>query len=158
MKIAVFPGSFDPITKGHTDIVERALPLFDQIIVAVGINSTKKYFFSLEQRLDFLEATFAKQAKIKIDTYEQLTVDYCQEQGAEFMLRGIRNASDFVYENTIAQLNRVVGKNLETVFLISSAKYNYYSSTIVREIIKGGGDISPFVPKAVLDLIKLQQK
>lgn len=153
MKIAVFPGSFDPITKGHTDIVERALPLFDQIIVAVGINSTKKYFFSLEQRLAFLEASFAKEPKIKIDTYEQLTVDYCHSKGAQFMLRGIRNANDFVYENTIAQLNRVVGKDLETVFLISSAQYNYYSSTIVREIIKGGGNVSPFVPEAVFELM-----
>lgn len=153
MKIAVFPGSFDPITKGHTDIVERALPLFDQIIVAVGINSSKKYFFSLNQRLTFLKAAFEHEPKVKIDTYQQLTVDYCHSQGAQFMLRGIRNASDFVYENTIAQLNRVMGKDLETVFLISDAPYNYYSSTIVREILYGGGDVSTFVPESVFKLI-----
>ncbi len=146
MKIAVFPGSFDPITTGHVQIVKRALPLFDKVVVAVGVNSQKKYLFTLEQRLEWLEKVFADDEKVEIDSYEGLTAHYCTKIGAGYLLRGLRNASDFDYEKTISQLNNIVGKNLETVFLISEPAYSHISSTIVREIIKGGGDASPFLP------------
>ncbi len=146
MKIAVFPGSFDPITIGHLKIVKRALPIFDKVVVAVGINSQKKYLFTLEQRLKWLEEVFGGEPKISIDSYEGLTAHYCNKIGAGFLLRGLRNASDFDYEKTISQLNNIVGKNLETVFLISEPAYSHISSSIVREIIKGGGDASPFLP------------
>ncbi len=153
MKIAVFPGSFDPITKGHVDIVKRAVPLFDKIIVAMGINSEKKYFFDQKTRLQFLRKTFENFEKIEVDTYSNLTAFYCKEKGAHFLLRGLRNAIDFSYENTIANLNSTIGQNLETVFLMADAQYSCYSSTVVREIIKGGGDATIFLPASVVKLI-----
>lgn len=149
MKKAVFPGSFDPITSGHVDIVKRAIPLFDEIIIAVGENSQKNTLFSLEQRLHWLEKVFEKEPKVKIDSYQGLTAHYCIRIHADFMLRGLRNASDFDYEKTISQLNSIVGKGLETVFLISRPAFSHISSTIVREIIKGKGDASPFLPEEV---------
>ncbi|MEL6922965.1 MAG: pantetheine-phosphate adenylyltransferase [Bacteroidota bacterium] len=148
-KIAVFPGSFDPITIGHYDLVKRALPIFDEIIVAVGINSQKKYLFSLEQRLEWLEDVFKAEAQVRVGSFEGLTAHYCQQLGAQYLLRGLRNASDFDYEKTISQLNNIVGEGIETVFLISQPNYSHISSTIVREIIKGGGDASPFLPPAI---------
>lgn len=150
MKIAVFPGSFDPITKGHEELVKRAIPLFDKIIVAIGTNSQKKYLFDLEQRKQWIEKVFEDDPTVEVDLYEGLTAHYCKEVGAKFMLRGLRNASDFDYEKTISQLNNIVGDGLETVFLISEPQYSHFSSTIVREIIKGGGDASPFLPKGVI--------
>ena len=153
MKTAVFAGSFDPITKGHLDIVNRVLPLFDKVIIAMGINSVKKYYFDTEQRVKFLEATFAEYDKVEIDTYQQLTVFYCKERGVNFLVRGLRNGTDFDYENTIAHLNANVGDNLETIFLTAAPEYSYYSSTVVREILKGGGDASLFLPAAVLPLL-----
>lgn len=153
MRIAVFAGSFDPITKGHVDIIERALPLFDKIIVAMGVNSAKRYFFDLEQRIQFLEAAFKEMPKVEVDTYEQLTAFYCREKGANFLLRGLRNSTDFNYENTIANLNSTIGDQLETVFLMADPQYSCYSSTVVREIIKGGGDASIFLPAAVVALM-----
>lgn len=149
MKKAVFPGSFDPITSGHVDIVKRAIPLFDELIVAVGINSQKKYLFSLEQRLEWLEKVFENEPKVKIDSYKGLTAHYCKNIGADYMLRGLRNASDFDYEKTISQLNSIVGDGLETLFLISKPAYSHISSTIVREIIKGKGDATPFLPPEI---------
>lgn len=149
MKIAVFPGSFDPITTGHVDLVRRALPLFDQIIVAVGINTTKKYLFSLEQRMEWLNQVFADNPKIQVDYFEKLTAHYCLRIGARHLLRGLRNASDFDYEKTISQLNHIVGGGIETVFLISQPEFSHISSTIVREIIIGGGDARPFVPPQI---------
>lgn len=149
-KIAVFPGSFDPITLGHIDLVNRAKPLFDEIVVAVGMNSVKKYHFTLEQRLGWLEKVFENDQQVRIGHFEGLTVNYCQKIGANFLLRGLRNASDFDYEKTISQLNTIIGDNLETVFLISRPEYSHFSSTIVREIIKGKGDVSTFVPDQVL--------
>ncbi len=146
MKIAVFPGSFDPITSGHVDIVKRALPLFDKIIVAVGVNSVKKYLFDLEQRVEWLEKVFENEPKVEIGKFEGLTAHYCKEIGSQYLIRGLRNASDFDYEKTISQLNSIVGDELETLFLISRPAYSHISSTIVREIIKGGGDASPFLP------------
>lgn len=149
MKIAVFPGSFDPITVGHVDLVRRALPLFDKIIVAVGINSTKKYLFSLEQRMEWLRQVFAQYPQIEVGSFEKLTAHYCQRVGARFLLRGLRNASDFDYEKTISQLNHIVGDGIETVFLISQPEFSHISSTIVREIIVGGADVTPFIPSEI---------
>ncbi|WCL81388.1 pantetheine-phosphate adenylyltransferase [Saprospira sp. CCB-QB6] len=154
MKIAVFPGSFDPITKGHEDIVRRALPLFDKIIVALGTNSTKSYYFSEEERLSFLKASFADAPKVEIDRFPQLTVDYCKEKGADFILRGLRNSNDFNYEVSIAMLNRDLGEGLETIFLLTAPEYSYYSSTVVREILKGNGDGALFVPDNCQQLLR----
>lgn len=148
-KIAVFPGSFDPITVGHVEIIRRALPLFDEVIVAIGSNSQKSTLFTLGQRIDWLEAVFADTPQIRVDHFENLTAHYCRRIGANYLVRGLRNASDFDYEKTISQLNHIVGEGLETVFLISEPAYSHISSTIVREIIKGGGNASPFLPKEV---------
>lgn len=149
MNIAVFPGSFDPITIGHVELVKRAVPLFDKIIVAIGINNQKKYLFPLEQRMQWLKEVFREEDKIEIDNYNGLTAHYCNRIGAKYLIRGLRNASDFDYEKTISQLNHIVGKELETVFLISEPAYSHISSTIVREIIKGKGDASPFLPEGL---------
>lgn len=145
-KIAVFPGSFDPITLGHLDLVKRAVPLFDKIIVAIGENSQKKYLFKLEKRLAWLEKVFAEYDTVEIGKYTGLTVNYCKEKKARYLLRGLRYASDFDYEKTISQLNKIIGEDLETIFLISQPQYSHISSTIVREIVRGKGDVSPFVP------------
>ena len=154
-KICVFPGSFDPITIGHEDLVRRAVPLFDKIIVAVGINSTKKYLFDLEQRLNWIRAVFADEPKVEVAYFEHLTADFCKEVGSKYLLRGLRNASDFDYEKNISQINNIIGDGIETVFLISTPANSHVSSTIVREIIKGKGDVSVFVPKAIKELVKL---
>lgn len=148
-KIAVFPGSFDPITTGHVEIVRRALPLFDEIVVAIGINSQKKYLFGFEQRMQWLEEVFKNEPKVRVDYFENLTAHYCTHIGAKFLIRGLRNASDFDYEKTISQLNDIVGNGLDTLFLISRPNFSHISSTIVREIIRGGGDASPFLPQEV---------
>lgn len=148
-KIAVFPGSFDPLTTGHLELIKRAIPLFDEIIVAIGVNSQKQYLFSLEQRLEWLEKVFEQEANVSVSHFEGLTAHFANKIGAKYMLRGLRNASDFDYEKTISQLNSIVGDGLETVFLISSPEFSHISSTIVREIIKGGGDASPFLPKEI---------
>jgi len=148
-KIAVFPGSFDPITVGHYELVMRALPLFDEIIVAVGNNSTKKYLFDLEQRMAWLETVFAPHDAVQVASYTGLTVHFCQEVGAKYMIRGLRQASDFDYEKTISQLNSMLAENIETVFLISKPEYSHISSTIVREIIKGKGDVTNLVPSGI---------
>jgi pantetheine-phosphate adenylyltransferase len=147
--IAVFPGSFDPFTLGHYDIVQRALPLFDEIIIAIGVNSSKNTLFSLEARKHYIASIFEGQHNISIDHFEGLTAHFCQKINAKYLIRGLRNASDFDYEKTISQLNFIVGKNLETVFLISSPAYSHISSTMVREIIKGGGDVTPFLCKPI---------
>ncbi|MCB0530109.1 MAG: pantetheine-phosphate adenylyltransferase [Saprospiraceae bacterium] len=149
MKIAVFPGSFDPITIGHVDLIKRAQPLFDRIIVAVGVNSTKKTLFSLEQRLEWLHQVFTEYPGIGVDHFENLTAHYCQRIGAHYLLRGLRNGSDFDYEKTISQLNHIVGNGIETLFLIAQPEYSHISSTIVREIIVGGGDPTPFIPEQI---------
>lgn len=154
MRIAVFPGSFDPITTGHVNLVKRAIPLFDKIIIAIGINSVKKYLYPLEERMEHLEVVFAKEDKVVVDTYEGLTAHYCKKVKARFLIRGLRNASDFDYEKTISQLNNIVGEGIETVFLISAPNYSHISSTIVREILKGKGDASPFLPEEVWGRLK----
>jgi pantetheine-phosphate adenylyltransferase len=148
-RIALFPGSFDPITLGHLDIIERALPLFDEIKIAVGTNSAKNYMFSLDQRVQWIEQTFDAESKISVITYEGLTVDFAQKQGVNFMLRGLRNPADFEFEKAIAQANREMVPNLETVFLLTSARFAYISSSIVREVYIHEGDYTRFVPAAV---------
>ncbi|WP_127844675.1 pantetheine-phosphate adenylyltransferase [Psychroflexus aestuariivivens] len=148
MKRAVFPGSFDPVTIGHYDIIMRGLTLFDEIILAIGINADKKYMFSLEERRQFLEKTFEKQPKIKVDTYQGLTVDYCKTQKANFILRGLRNPADFEFEKAIAHTNRKLEK-IETVFLLTSSGKSYISSSIVRDVIRNNGDYTSLVPNAV---------
>lgn len=149
MKRAVFPGSFDPLTLGHKDIIDRALPLFDEIIIAIGENSSKKYMFNLERRIDFIKKTYANEPKIKVDTYKGLTIDYCKKVKSSFILRGLRNPADFEFEKAIAHTNRKMS-NIETVFLLTSADTSYISSSIVRDILRNKGDVSRFVPKAVL--------
>ena len=146
MKTAVFPGSFDPITTGHAELVLRALSLFDRVVVAVGVNSQKRCLFDLEQRMQWIREVFSDHPQVTVDSFEGLTAHYCRRIGARFLLRGLRNASDFDYEKTISQLNEIVGDGLETIFLISQPAYSHISSTIVREIIKGGGDATPFLP------------
>lgn len=153
-KIAVFPGSFDPITLGHISLIKRAAPLFDKLVVAVGINTQKKYLFSLEQRLGWLEKVFAEYDNIEVASYNGLTVNFCKSIEANYLVRGLRNASDFDYEKTISQLNQIIGDNLETVFLISLPEFSHISSTIVREIIKGKGNVSSFIPKLIMNDIK----
>lgn len=149
MKIAVFPGSFDPITAGHVDLVHRAVPLFDKVVVAVGINSKKQSLFSLEQRMQWLRDVFRDDKQVFVDSFEGLTVQYCKKIQAKYLLRGLRNASDFDYEKTISQLNYIIGNQIETIFLISRPEFSHISSTIVREIIIGRGDAKPFLPAAV---------
>ena len=148
MKKAVFPGSFDPITLGHVDIIERALPLFDEIIIAIGINEAKKYMFSLDERQQFIRATFKNQPKIKVETYSGLTIDYCQTVDAKYMLRGLRNPADFEFEKAIAQTNRKLS-GIDTVFLLTSAETSYISSSIVREVLRHKGDYTVLVPDTV---------
>ena len=148
-RIARFPGSFDPITLGHVDIITRALPLFDEIRIAVGTNSAKNYLFSLEQRIAWITETFADEDKVKVVTYDGLTVDFALQEGVNFLLRGLRNPADFEFEKAIAQANREMTPELETVFLLTSARFAYISSSIVREVFNYGGDFTKFVPDAV---------
>jgi pantetheine-phosphate adenylyltransferase len=148
MKRAVFPGSFDPITLGHYDIIERGLGLFDEIIIAIGINADKKYMFSLEDRKRFIEEAFSQEPKIKVMTYEGLTIDFCQKNDASFILRGLRNPADFEFEKAIAHTNRKLSL-IETVFLLTSSGKSYISSSIVRDVIRNNGDYTSLVPATV---------
>jgi len=148
-RIAIFPGSFDPITKGHENIILRASQLFDKIIVAVGNNSDKNSFFTLEQRVEFIKQTFVTKSGIEVDTYDGLTVEYCKKMNARFILRGLRSSLDFEYEKSISQLNRNLDSNIDTVFLITSPEFAAISSTIVREILANKGDVTPFIPDNV---------
>ena len=149
-KIAIFPGSFDPITVGHVDIVKRALPLFDRIIIAIGANSQKQTLYPLEQRIKWIKKVFQKESKISVASYQGLTVNFCNEQNANYIIRGIRSAADFEYEKTIAHLNTAMFSNIETVLILSSSELSSISSTIVREIIRGKGKVEKFVPKEII--------
>ncbi|MCZ2222198.1 MAG: pantetheine-phosphate adenylyltransferase [Chitinophagales bacterium] len=154
MRICLFPGTFDPVTLGHIDIINRALPLFDKIYVGIGVNSAKHPMFSAEQRMQWFKEIYKGNSKVESAIFEGLTVDYCNTIGAKFILRGIRYVSDFEYEKTIADANRTLDKNIETIFLTGEPKYTSVASTIVRDIIKNGGDASPFLPKAVIKSLK----
>ena len=148
-RICLFPGTFDPVTLGHTDIINRAIPLFDKIIVGIGLNSAKTPMFSPEQRLQWIEDIYKNEPKVSGGVYEGLTIDFCKKIGARFILRGIRYVSDFEYEKTIADANRTLDRNIKTIFLTGEPKYTSVASTIVRDIIKNGGDASPFLPEVV---------
>ena len=149
MRRAIFPGSFDPITLGHVDIINRALPLFDEIIIAIGINADKKYMFTLDERVKFIKDNYANEPKIIVETYKGLTIDFCEKKGVEFILRGLRNPADFEFEKAIAQTNRKIS-TIETVFLLTSADTSFISSSIVRDILRNGGQVNGFVPDSVL--------
>ncbi|MBX7094999.1 MAG: pantetheine-phosphate adenylyltransferase [Flavobacteriales bacterium] len=146
-RIAVFPGSFDPITKGHESIIRRALPLFDKIIIAIGVNSSKSTMFTLQQREEWISSIFAGEKKIEVKSYEGLTIDFCKKEKAHFILRGLRTQADFEYEKAISQMNLALAKDIETVFLITDPVYSAISSTIVRDILRNKGDVSSFIPE-----------
>lgn len=155
-KIAVFPGSFDPITLGHVDLVKRAIPLFDKIYIAIGVNTQKKYLFSVADRLSWIKSVFANEPKIVVDSFSGLTINYCQEIGASYLLRGIRSAADFEYEKTIAHLNYAMQPEIESILMLARPEMAPVSSTIVREIILGGGEIKKFVPAEIVEQLRRQ--
>ncbi|MEP7095647.1 MAG: pantetheine-phosphate adenylyltransferase, partial [Flavobacterium sp.] len=148
MKKAIFPGSFDPITLGHEDIIKRGISLFDEIVIAIGVNAEKKYMFSLEERKHFIEETFKDEPKISVITYEGLTIDLCHKLKANFILRGLRNPADFEFEKAIAHTNRRLSK-IETIFLLTAAQTSFISSSIVRDVLRNGGKYEMLVPDAV---------
>lgn len=148
-KIAVFPGSFDPFTIGHEAIVKRALSLFDEIIIAVGANPLKKSYYSLDTRKKMIAKVFSSESRVRVDHYEGLTVDYCRKHGAKYLLRGLRTSADFEFERAIAQVNRAIASDVESVFLLTIPEHTPINSTIVRDIIRSGGDASRFVPSAL---------
>ena len=149
MKRAIFPGSFDPITLGHYDIIKRGASLFDEIIVAIGVNAEKKYMFTMEERKRFIEEAFHNEPKVRVITYEGLTIDLCKKVKADFILRGLRNPADFEFEKAIANTNRRLSQ-IETVFLLTASKTSYISSSIVRDVIRNGGDYTVLVPDSVV--------
>jgi pantetheine-phosphate adenylyltransferase len=148
-KIAVFPGSFDPLTIGHEAIVRRALSLFDEIIIAVGANALKKSFYSLETRKEMISKVFQDEPRVLVDHYEGLTVDYCKRHGAAYIVRGLRTAADFEFERAIAQVNKAMASDIDSVFLLTVPEHSHINSTIVRDIIRSGGDASRFVPGTI---------
>jgi pantetheine-phosphate adenylyltransferase len=150
MKIALFPGSFDPVTKAHVDIVKRSISLFDKVYIGIGVNSTKQGLLTVGKREDMLRAVFAGEPKIHIVAYEGLTVEFCKSIGAEYMIRGIRTVSDFEYEKAIAQMNHALEPDIESIFIVSKPGYSSISSSIVREIIRYNGDVTQFIPKEAL--------
>ncbi len=149
VRTAIFPGSFDPVTLGHVNIIERAFPLFDEIILAVGKNADKEYLFSLEKRIHWLQKIFVNNPKIKVRGYNGLTINFAQKCKASFLIRGLRDSSDFEFEKSMAQVNRQLDPKIDTVFFLTSAQLSFISSSIVRDIIKHGGDFSKFVPTNV---------
>ncbi|MBM3437084.1 MAG: pantetheine-phosphate adenylyltransferase [Bacteroidetes bacterium] len=148
-KVAVFPGSFDPITKGHESVIKRALPLFDELIVAVGQNAEKKSFFSLDQRMSWLQKVFTDIPNVKVVQYSGLTVELCRKLGANYLLRGLRTSADFEFERSIAQINKKLSPEIETIFILTAPEYASLNSSIVRDILRHGGDATQFVPDSI---------
>ena len=153
-RICLFPGTFDPITLGHVDIIDRSIPLFDRVVVGIGLNTSKTPMFSAEQRLDWINEIYKDQPKVKAAIYQGLTIDFCKKIKAQFIIRGIRYVSDFEYEKTIADANRTLDNTIETIFLTGEPKYTSVASTIVRDIIRNKGNASPFLPKEVFRSLK----
>lgn len=145
-KIAVFPGSFDPITKGHESVIKRAIPLFDKIIVAIGENAEKKGYFTVDKRIELMKKVFKKNPEIEVTKYSGLTIDYCRKVNAGFILRGLRTSADFEFERSIGQMNKKLNENIETVFMLTTPEHTAINSSIVRDILRHGGDVSQFVP------------
>ena len=152
-RICLFPGTFDPVTLGHVDIINRALPLFDKIVVGIGLNAAKVPMFTPQQRKDWIREIYRDEDRVEGAVYEGLTIDYCRQIGAKFILRGIRYVSDFEYEKTIADANRTLDRSIETIFLTGEPKYTSVASTIVRDIIRNGGNAAPFLPEVVAQSI-----
>lgn len=153
-KIAVFPGSFDPITIGHIDIINRSIPLFDEIIIAIGIHSQKKYLFELEDRKNWIKKIFSNDSKIKVDSYTGLTVNYCDKVSAKFILRGVRSSKDFEYEKEIAHANQSINPSIETLLVLSKPELSFVSSSIVREILNNNGNVEKFVSNKIVNDFK----
>ena len=148
-KIAIFPGSFSPFTIGHQSIVDRALPLFDKIVISIGINSEKPQYFSIEERMQWIKDVYNNNPKIDVKQYKGLTVDFCKKENANYILRGLRDSHDFKFEKNIAHMNKELNPNIETIFIITPPKISHISSSIIRDIIKNGGDVSKFIPKEI---------
>jgi pantetheine-phosphate adenylyltransferase len=148
-RIAVFAGSFDPFTIGHESIARRSRPLFDELIIAIGVNSSKKYMFPLKKRLDWIKEVFRDEKKIRVDSFEGLTVDFCKSKNARFIVRGLRTTTDFEFEKAIAQMNRALNHEMESIFILPLPEHSAINSTIIRDIVKNGGDASAFVPSCV---------
>lgn len=148
-KIAVFPGSFSPFSIGHKSIIDRAILIFDKIIIAVGINSEKKQYFSIEKRIKWIKDIYKKNPSIEVQSYQGLTIKFCKKNNANYILRGLRDANDFKFEKNIAQMNKELDDKIETIFLVANPKISHISSSLIRDIIKNGGDASKFIPKEV---------
>ncbi len=157
MRICLFPGTFDPVTLGHTDIIDRALPLFDKLVIGIGRNSNKQPMFSEQQRLNWLNEIYKDNPKVSAVVYEGLTVDCCKQVGANFILRGIRYVNDFEYEKAIADMNRSIDSNIETVFLTCLPQFTSVASTLVRDVLRNGGNVSKFLPDVVNKEIEKMQ-
>ena len=148
-KIAIFPGSFSPFTIGHQSIVDKALPLFDKIVISIGINSEKPQYFSIDKRMQWIKDVYNNNPKIDVKQYKGLTVDFCKKENTNYILRGLRDSHDFKFEKNIAHMNKELNPNIETIFIITPPEISHISSSIIRDIIKNGGDVSKFIPKEI---------
>lgn len=157
-RIAVFPGSFDPLTRGHENVIIRAVPLFDQIIIGIGDNAEKKSMFSIEQRMEWIRLTFADFPSISTECYKSLTVDFCRDRNARYIVRGLRTSADFEFERSIGQINKIMYEGIETVFLLSLPEYTALNSSIVRDILKHQGNPDPFIPAKLAGIISFSGK
>jgi len=148
-KIAIFPGSFSPFTIGHQSVVDKALPLFDKIVISIGINSEKTQYFSIDKRMQWIKDVYNNNPKIDVKQYKGLTVDFCKKENANYILRGLRDSHDFKFEKNIAHMNKELNPNIETIFIITPPKISHISSSIILDIIRNGGDVSKFIPKEI---------